>query len=62
MIYFQAKAFHELTVDELYAILKLRSEVFIVEQKCVYQDVDGIDKKAIHYWLEEKGKILSYLT
>ncbi|EFB93123.1 MAG: hypothetical protein E7E95_02670 [Prevotella bivia] len=44
MIYFQAKAFHELTVDELYAILKLRSEVFIVEQQCVYQDVDGIDK------------------
>lgn len=61
MIYFQAKAFHELTVDELYAILKLRSEVFIVEQQCVYQDVDGLDKKAIHYWLEEKGKILSYL-
>lgn len=61
MIYFQAKAFYELTVDELYAILKLRSEVFIVEQQCVYQDVDGIDKKAIHYWLEEKGKILSYL-
>ena len=44
MIYFQAKAFYELTVDELYAILKLRYEVFIVEKQCVYQDVDGIDK------------------
>ena len=36
------KTFHELTVDELYELLRVRSEVFVVEQNCVYQDLDGI--------------------
>ena len=42
------KKFEELKVQELYAILKLRSEVFVVEQNCVYQDLDGKDDKALH--------------
>ncbi len=42
------KTFKELSIDELYSILKLRSEVFVVEQDCVYQDIDEKDKKAFH--------------
>ena len=42
------KKFEALTTNELYAILKLRSEVFVVEQDCVYQDLDEKDKKALH--------------
>jgi ElaA protein len=42
------KAFAELTVDELYDVLRLRSEVFVVEQKCIFLDVDNNDQKAFH--------------
>lgn len=42
------KRFEALTTNELYAILRLRSEVFVVEQDCVYQDLDDKDKKALH--------------
>ena len=42
------KTFEELTTEELYKILQLRSEVFVVEQDCVYQDIDGKDQKALH--------------
>ena len=42
------KSFQELTTDELYELLRVRSEVFVVEQNCVYQDMDGDDQKAIH--------------
>ena len=48
MIKIQAKTFEELTKQELYALLQLRSEVFVVEQDCVYQDLDGKDEKALH--------------
>ena len=44
----QVKTYNELELDELYDLLQLRSEVFVVEQDCVYQDVDGKDHKAIH--------------
>jgi ElaA protein len=42
------KKFHELTVDELYALLRLRSEVFVVEQNCVFLDMDNKDQKCDH--------------
>jgi len=42
------KAFSELTVDELYDVLRLRSEVFIVEQKCIFLDIDNNDRSAFH--------------
>lgn len=45
---FKIKRFNELSVSELYQILQLRSEVFVVEQNCVYQDIDGKDQKALH--------------
>jgi ElaA protein len=42
------KKFHELTVDELYELLRLRSEVFVVEQNCVFLDMDNKDQKCVH--------------
>jgi len=48
MISFQIKHFSELSTIELYSLLQLRSEVFVVEQDCVYQDIDGKDEKALH--------------
>jgi len=42
------KTFSALTVDELYDVLKLRSEVFVVEQKCIFLDIDNNDQKAFH--------------
>ena len=53
------KTFQELTVDELYEILRVRSEVFVVEQDCVYQDMDGDDQKSIHLWLTVDGKVVA---
>lgn len=47
-ISWQIKSFNELTTSELYKILQLRSEVFVVEQNCVYQDIDFKDQKALH--------------
>lgn len=53
------KAFQELTVDELYELLRVRSEVFIVEQNCVYQDMDGDDQLSIHLWLTVEDKVVA---
>ena len=55
------KHFHELTTQELYNILQLRSEVFVVEQECVYQDIDGKDQKAVHIFLQKMKKLLRIL-
>ncbi|WP_028891615.1 GNAT family N-acetyltransferase [Tenacibaculum sp. 47A_GOM-205m] len=54
------KKFQELTTSELYEILQLRSEVFVVEQDCVYQDIDGKDLKALHVLGAKEGKIIAY--
>ena len=43
-----AKTFYELNNHELYQILRLRSEVFVVEQDCVYQDLDNKDQISVH--------------
>lgn len=53
------KPFHQLTTDELYELLRVRSEVFVVEQNCVYQDLDGDDREAIHLWLTLEGKTVA---
>ncbi|MGN0028195.1 MAG: GNAT family N-acetyltransferase [Marinilabiliaceae bacterium] len=53
------KTFNELSLDELYALLKVRNQVFIVEQNAVYQDLDGDDQAAIHIWKTEGGTIKS---
>jgi len=54
------KEFESLSVNELYNILKLRSEIFVVEQNCVYLDLDGKDKKGLHLIGEFEGKIVAY--
>lgn len=56
----RAKRFKELTTQELYDILQLRSEVFVVEQDCVYQDLDGKDQKAIHIIGQKMDKVVAY--
>lgn len=57
---FFVKKFIELTISELYEILQLRSEVFVVEQDCVYQDLDGKDQKALHVLGIKEGVIVAY--
>ena len=53
------KTFRELTTDELYELLRVRSDVFVVEQNCVYQDLDYDDQKAIHLWLTVEDKMVA---
>lgn len=55
------KKFCELTAEELYEILRVRAEVFVVEQNCAYQDLDGVDLDAYHVFLKDEGKIVAYL-
>lgn len=55
------KHFNELTTDELMEIYKLRIAVFVVEQNCPYQDVDGWDPHAYHLWLKDEEGIQAYL-
>lgn len=57
----ELKSFDELTTRELYDILKLRIEVFVVEQNWPYQDLDDKDKLAYHLFLEDEGVIVAVL-
>ena len=57
---FIVKSFSELTTIELYKILQLRSEVFVVEQDCVYQDIDFKDQKAMHVIGFKNDQIIAY--
>ena len=59
-IEWKIKAFEALTVYELYDLLQLRSEIFVVEQNCVYLDLDGKDKVALHLYGEFEGKIVAH--
>ena len=59
-IQWKIKTFETLSVNELYDILRLRSEIFVVEQNCVYLDLDGKDKLALHLFGEFEGKITAY--
>ena len=58
---FKVKRFKELSVDELYKILALRAEVFVVEQKCIYNDIDGKDLQSTHMWIQENGRVVAYI-
>ena len=53
-------AFDALTVPELYAMLQLRSEVFVVEQNCIFQDMDGADDQAVHLLGSANGQLVAY--
>ena len=57
---FEFKPFDALTLNELYNILQLRAEIFVVEQDCVYNDLDGLDRVAIHQFLKKEGEIIAY--
>lgn len=57
---FEFKPFAELSNDELYDILQLRAEIFVVEQDCIYNDLDGLDKLAVHQFLKKNGEIVAY--
>jgi len=54
------KTFEQLSTPEVYQILRLRAEVFVVEQNCVYQDIDNKDQKALHLFGEFEGEIIAY--
>jgi ElaA protein len=56
-----AKTFDALTTKELYEILKARVKVFVVEQKCPYQEVDDLDEVSLHIFYEEDQKVIAYL-
>ena len=55
------KHFNELTTGELMEIYKLRSAVFVVEQNCAYQDIDGWDPQGYHLWLRDEDGVQAYL-
>jgi ElaA protein len=57
---FQTKKFNQLSLSEFYEILRLRSEVFVVEQNCVYQDIDDKDQKALHVLGYKNEEIIAY--
>ena len=59
-LHFEIKTFDELSKDELYKILRLRAEVFVVEQNCVYQDIDNKDQKALHLLGFKNQKLIAY--
>ena len=60
MIHFIYKTFDQLTSNELHDMYALRSEVFVVEQDCVYQDIDGNDPKSIHVLGSIEGDLVAY--
>ena len=61
MISWSRKSFDELNKNELYDLLRLRSEVFVVEQNCVYQDIDNKDKKGSHFFAHDGSDLIAYL-
>ncbi len=54
------KKFEELTVNELYDILKARVNIFVVEQTCPYPELDDKDQKSLHAWITEGGELMAY--
>ncbi|MFD1062612.1 GNAT family N-acetyltransferase [Winogradskyella litorisediminis] len=60
MLQTKIKSYDDLTKEELYDALQLRSEVFVVEQNCVYQDIDGKDQKALHILGYKDKKLIAY--
>ena len=60
MIEIKVKSFEALNTTELYDLLQLRSEVFVVEQDCVYQDIDGKDQKALHILGYKDENLVAY--
>lgn len=53
-------SFENLTSHQLYDLLKLRQDVFVIEQECIYEDFDGYDNQAIHFLIYEGNEIAAY--
>ena len=53
------KTFTELNTNQLYKLLQLRSEVFVVEQQCAYQELDSVDYHCYHLWAEIENEIIA---
>ena len=60
MLKFHIKEFNQLSKEELYELLRLRAAVFVVEQNCVYQDIDNKDQKALHILGYQEEKLVAY--
>jgi len=60
MITWTCKPFNELSPAELYAILQLRNEIFVVEQNCVFQDADNKDQPSYHLMARKDGRLVAY--
>ena len=58
---FKSKFFDELSTRELYEIVRSRTEIFLLEQRIVCQDFDGVDYDSLHCFLEQDGKVVAYL-
>lgn len=56
----KVKSFNELLLEELYEALKLRAEVFVVEQACLYNDIDELDKVGMHVLGYDNDKLAAY--
>ena len=56
----RCKTFEDLTIEELYALLQLRTEIFVVEQNCVFQDMDNKDQDAYHLLCFEDDTLIAY--
>ena len=54
------RSFNQLTTIQLYDLLKLRQDVFIIEQNCIYQDLDGYDTNASHFLIYENNELVAY--
>ena len=59
-ILWKNKTWEQLTINEIHEIFALRSRVFVVEQNCVYQDIDDKDPKAVHVYGAYKNNIIAY--
>lgn len=57
----EAKFFDELSPTEVYEILKVRAQIFVVEQNCAYQDIDDVDYESLHIFYKSGEKITAYL-
>ena len=58
---FIVKTFEELTTHDLYEIVRARQEIFLVEQKIICREFDGVDYDSLHCYLEQKGTVIAYL-
>ena len=56
-----SKSFEDLTSKELYALLKLRYDVFVVEQDCIYDEFDNLDQRSKHIWVSNQESIVAYI-